>query len=95
MTPSVSFWDGADLEPRAKVREAFCHPLWGKEPPLRPLLPLAERRQGEGKSQIWEPGGPHWPGQVEGPRPWPLFIHKVPSPNKLQRLDSKSAASVI
>lgn len=48
-----------DLEPRAKVREAFCHPLWGKELPLQPLLPLAERRQGEGKSQIWESGYPN------------------------------------
>ena len=49
MTPSVSFWDGADLEPRAKAREASCHPRPGKEPPLRPLLPLAELMARRGK----------------------------------------------
>lgn len=96
MTPSVSFQDRADLEPRAKAREA-SHPWSAKELPLQPPLPGLSQQKGEGKSQIWEPGDPQFKGipHPKGPRPWPLFIRKVPSPYKLQRPDSKSAVSVI
>lgn len=57
MAPSVSCWDAADLDPRAKAREASSCPWPDKELPFQRLYPGLSRWQGKGKSQIWEPRG--------------------------------------
>ena len=106
-TLSISFPGmEADLGPRAKAREASSHPWPDKELALWPPLPCAEldRREGKRKSQTWKLGVR---GQLEcGPYPFGMarwrdqglglcLSTRFHPPNKPQRPDSKSAASVI
>ena len=58
MTPSISFWDGADLDPRAKAREASSCPWPDQELPLRLPLPWPELMAGKGNvSNLGARGG--------------------------------------
>lgn len=60
MTPSISFWDGADLDPRAKAREALLPPLASqRSPPLATFtLGLADGKERE-SLKSGSPGDPN------------------------------------
>lgn len=70
--PSVSFWDGGRPAVKGKGQGALLLPL--DNTALSILTLGCAGPEGKGKPQIPELGGS---SRAEGPRPWPLFIHKL------------------